>query len=139
LAFGGGGDTSAAGGRICGKRGAGGATAVDRPVVAAWSRVAAAARPSAVEAGIVGPAAAWDSDVARAFSWVHSSRRVERAVSFFQSLSRRSIFFGKNLQQALFFILRNQVDIAPAILHWAPPIPDLCHAKKLVFAAESLL
>ena len=98
LAFGGGGDTSAAGGRIRGKRGAGGAAAVDRPVAAAWPRVAAAARPSAVEAGIVGPAAAWDSDVAGAFSWVHSSRRVETAVFFFQSLPRRSIFFGKNLQ-----------------------------------------
>jgi len=66
--------------------------------VAAWPRVAAAARPIAVEAGIVGPAAAWDSDVSGPFSWVLSFRRVQRAFLFFQSLPRRSILFGKNLQ-----------------------------------------
>jgi len=58
---------------------------MDKPVVAAWPRVVVAARPSAVETEIMGPAATLDGDVAGAFSCVLSSTRAERAVFFFRA------------------------------------------------------
>jgi len=47
--------------------------------------------------------------------------------------------FGKNLQEVLFCPFCNQVDIDTALLRWAPPIPDVWHAKKLVVVSENLL
>jgi len=64
------------------KSGADGAAAMGRRVVAASPRLAGAARPSAVEAGIVGLVVTWDRDAAGAFIKVHSSRRVVRALFF---------------------------------------------------------